>query len=301
MVYKGPVFCLPAPISSLDWQVPPLPLQDMYTVNAERTGPTPRVIIGPPPRRALADKRRFGMVFPPESSSPTRSDSASSTTLSDLGSQWTSLISSNTSGTSDEAAEGKPTPAQMVAAEYYATEQLKTPTVEAAKTERDLPPLPQSIYRTSFHSNSPSEDNIALPQDPVTVPPKVTSRPPLVEEPKAWRPRSILPEFNQAAREAASTMHLLRLSDKDKIPCQRPDCNDVLANARKLKYHLHIHIIADGLFKCSACGGRYENSRELAMHVCRELPSPPPSPVVDGFRRVFNKIKKSCGIEDEDD
>ena len=87
--------------------------------------------------------------------------------------------------------------------------------------------------------------------------------------------------------EALLVMKTAGLNEKHNIACARAGCHDVLEGLKSLTYHIHIHNIydrcsassavgspsshldRDRAIVCCRCGGRYDNNRELKMHLCR--------------------------------
>ncbi|KAI0312099.1 hypothetical protein OF83DRAFT_1087232 [Amylostereum chailletii] len=93
-------------------------------------------------------------------------------------------------------------------------------------------------------------------------------------------------------REEAAQMMILNPRVDGRIACQRPGCNDVLKDVRKLAYHLRIHDIHDRVsppgFTCSACAGCYESRRELNMHDCERHRAASVRPIK---RRILRIVK----------
>ncbi|KAJ7168646.1 hypothetical protein C8R46DRAFT_1218041 [Mycena filopes] len=90
--------------------------------------------------------------------------------------------------------------------------------------------------------------------------------------------------------EALAVIREDGLTEHQPVVCHRPDCRDTLPNMKALMYHLHIHNMHDRLYKCEACGKRFESRRYLTMHPCPRLATSCPSSPIHTFMRVLTKI-----------
>ncbi|KAH0833185.1 hypothetical protein J3R83DRAFT_12214 [Lanmaoa asiatica] len=195
------------------------------------------------------DTRRFAGIFPlevPEAVSVDCDDATHEEHNNDFDdpSRWEFIVApdkntSTTQITSTASTDESSTlsAAQQVIACYRAVHDSDHP--ECAMTEakeKGLPQIPDD-QRSMYTLATPADTQSTM---------DMMWRP----KPKVHMRRTDQRALIHAQGQAIAMMHSAGLKPTNKIQCRRRGCADILSGVEALKYHLHIHNIADMAAKC---------------------------------------------------
>ncbi|TDL19944.1 hypothetical protein BD410DRAFT_830028 [Rickenella mellea] len=115
--------------------------------------------------------------------------------------------------------------------------------------------------------------------------------------------------ITRALAEAAIEAKFLvddSIRNRQLLRCNRLECQQILPSEKALKFHIHMHKLAEAMVICHDCQHEFETNRELTMHKCSAVnskssstssvpskfsySSPPTSPTSTTFRRALVKM-----------
>ncbi|KAF8839648.1 hypothetical protein BDN67DRAFT_745446 [Paxillus ammoniavirescens] len=249
------------------------------------------------------DTRRFGGIFRlevPEDVSVDCGDSTDGTEHGDSDpdaiSQWAfysevdNLTTTTQTPSAPSADQGSTiSAAQQIVARYRAIngDDNELASGHMGDNEKDLPRIPDD-QRSMYTLITPGDAQSSM---------DMMWRP----KPKIHMRHTAKEELDEAQSQALEMMRNAGLKATDRIQCRRRGCADILRGVDALKYHLHIHNIADALDFPPV-----DHSHEHpATADTKDIPTPPATrkpPLVDSatfnsktFKRSHSR-SKSCAV-----